>query len=91
MTIKINLEKAYDYVRRDFIEAFLQAAGHSIKSTIGSGNWTPIRLARNAPPLSHLFFADDLILFGQAYEYQARVVKRVLDEFYEISGHQINM
>ncbi|KAH1089937.1 hypothetical protein J1N35_017194 [Gossypium stocksii] len=64
--------------------------GHSICNAIGAGNWTPIKLSRNGPPLSHLFFADDFILFGHAAENQARVIKNILDEFCNYSGHRIN-
>ncbi|KAH1097488.1 hypothetical protein J1N35_014409 [Gossypium stocksii] len=53
---------------------------HNIHSAIEIGNWAPIRLVHNGPPLSHLFFADDLILFGHAEEHQAREVNDL--EFY---------
>ncbi|XP_016675259.1 uncharacterized protein [Gossypium hirsutum] len=43
---------------------------HSIQAAIGVGNRSPIRLVRNGPPLSHIFFADNLILFGHAEEHQ---------------------
>ncbi|XP_012487971.1 uncharacterized protein LOC105801183 [Gossypium raimondii] len=49
--------------------------GHSIRNAIDLGNWSPIRLSCGGPLLSHLFFADDLILFGHADENQAQVIK----------------
>ncbi|KAG8485688.1 hypothetical protein CXB51_019010 [Gossypium anomalum] len=63
---------------------------HSIQAAIGVGKWSPIRLVRNGPSLSHLFFANDLILFGHAEEHQARIIKNILDDFCSYSGHRIN-
>ncbi|KAG8480634.1 hypothetical protein CXB51_025228 [Gossypium anomalum] len=63
---------------------------HSIQATIGVGNWSPIRLVRNGPLLSHFFFVDDLILFGHAEEHQAWIIKNILDDFCSYSGHRIN-
>ncbi|KAK5775934.1 hypothetical protein PVK06_043890 [Gossypium arboreum] len=64
---------------------------HNIRAAIGVGNWTPIRLARNGPPLSHLFFTNDLILFGHTEEHQAQIIKNILNDFCSYSGHRINM
>lgn len=40
--------------------------------------------------VSHLFFADDLFLFGRATEAQANVMKDVLDEFCRSSGAKVS-
>ncbi|KAH1082724.1 hypothetical protein J1N35_022485 [Gossypium stocksii] len=64
---------------------------HSICNANEVGNWSPIRLIRDGPLLSHLFFADDLILFGHADNNQAWVMNDILDEFCDYLGHQINM
>jgi hypothetical protein len=52
---------------------------------------TGIKLAQDAPKVSHLFFADDSLIFCKANKAEA---KHLLDFFYEyqrISGQKINM
>lgn len=40
--------------------------------------------------ISNLFFANDLILFGEATKHQAEVMNEVLGEFCTFSGHIIS-
>ena len=41
----------------------------------------PIKLSRNGPPLSHLFFANDLLLFAKALEDQINVIMDCMNTF----------
>ncbi|MBA0669894.1 hypothetical protein Goklo_029633 [Gossypium klotzschianum] len=93
MTIKIDLENEYDRVSWNGVPTqkfwlcrglspyllilFMERLGHNIRSAIDPGSWTPIRLARTGPPLFHLFFVDDLIIFGHAEESQAKEVSNL--------------
>ncbi|XP_072064218.1 uncharacterized protein [Arachis hypogaea] len=110
MTIKIDLEKAYDRMRifwnGDALNEFQPSRGirqgdplspyifvlcmerlsHLINDAVSMGFWKPIRLSREAPELSHLYFADDLILFSEASVEQADIIKRVLEAFCMSSG-----
>lgn len=43
------------------------------------------------PPISHLAFADDLLLFAEASEEQAAVISRVLHDFCASSGQKVSM
>lgn len=63
---------------------------HIIQDAIGGGEWVPIRLRKNGPLLSHLFFADDLVLFGEASQSQAEVMMRCINRFCEASGQKMN-
>ncbi|KAG6405897.1 hypothetical protein SASPL_133491 [Salvia splendens] len=47
--------------------------------------------ARSAPPVSHLFFADDSILFCRASEMEALALKNILRIYEEASGQKINL
>lgn len=48
------------------------------------------KICRNAPLISHLIFADDCLLFGDATEVDALALKRVLEEYEAVSGQVIN-
>ncbi|MCH83160.1 hypothetical protein A2U01_0003975, partial [Trifolium medium] len=59
---------------------------HLICHAVNQGEWKPIKVGRNGPVISHLMFADDLLLFGQAKVLQMQCVMRILDEFCTLSG-----
>lgn len=47
-------------------------------------------LRRGGPPLSHLFFTDDLVLFSEASMNNAMVMKRLLEDFCNHSSQKVN-
>ncbi|XP_019150981.1 PREDICTED: uncharacterized protein LOC109147777 [Ipomoea nil] len=48
------------------------------------------RVARGAPPISHLFFADDSLLFFKANMQETLEVKRCLTVYKKFSGQSVN-
>lgn len=63
---------------------------HIISDAIEEGEWSPIRLGASGPPISHLFFADDLILFGEATSRQVDTMLRCMDLFCSSSGQKLS-
>ncbi|CAN0877256.1 LINE-1 retrotransposable element ORF2 protein [Linum grandiflorum] len=61
-----------------------------IMEKISEGTWAPFSLGRGGPALSHLFFADDLVLFGNATIDQCLAIKDCLDRFCEASGQVVS-
>ena len=61
-----------------------------IEDAISRGSWKPATSSRGVPPLSRLFFTDDLLLFGEATVEQARVIKQCLDMFCAASGEKVS-
>ena len=49
-----------------------------------------VRVAREAPVVSHLFFANDCFLFFKANQSEARLVKRILGVYGHRSGQMVN-
>ncbi|WCJ39802.1 RNA-directed DNA polymerase (reverse transcriptase) [Euphorbia peplus] len=64
---------------------------HLINAEVDKGNWKPIKISQRGPLLSHLFFADDLILFAEASLDQISIIKSVLDTFCACSGQRTNL
>lgn len=64
--------------------------GHSTKAMGNFGKWNPIKLAHIGPNLSHLFFADDLVIFSRADIKLGLILKNILDQFSNISEHRVN-
>lgn len=52
--------------------------------------WKTIKLSKIGPPISHLFFADDLFLFGEASMHQLEVTMQCLNLFCEASGGRVS-
>ena len=48
------------------------------------------QVARGAPTISHLFFADDCFIYFRANEHETRVVKQILGEYGIASGQRVN-
>ena len=48
-------------------------------------------LLRNGPLLSHLFFADDQLIFEEASEDQMKVIMECVAQFCESSGQRMNI
>ncbi|XP_071912962.1 uncharacterized protein [Coffea arabica] len=62
-----------------------------LKQSVVQGKLTGIRIAREAPRLSHLFFADDALIFCKATAMEAGQLRRILEVYREASGQLINM
>ncbi|XP_060968396.1 uncharacterized protein LOC133035959 [Cannabis sativa] len=55
-----------------------------------SGNLKGFKLTRHAPSISHLFFADESLLFCQANESSCLALKRSLEIYKRASGQVLN-
>ncbi|XP_071923241.1 uncharacterized protein [Coffea arabica] len=52
---------------------------------------TGIKICRKAPTITHLFFADDSLVFCKANKQEAEKLKRILKVYEEATGQLINM
>lgn len=69
----------------------LERLCHLIDLSTASKEWKPISLSQGGPKLSHICFADDLILFAEASVGQIRVIRRVLEKFCLASGQKVSL
>lgn len=53
-------------------------------------NWKPIKIANGGSEISHLFFADDIVLMTRANEINCTKLEEVLNDFFSQSGQTIN-
>lgn len=61
-----------------------------IHREVNGGNLAGLHINRNCPTLSHIFFADDAMLFLKAELKGCRVIMDVLEEYGTASGQMIN-
>lgn len=68
----------------------LQAFSADNTQACTNKDWAPFLVGAKRVPISHLLFADDLILFGRVDEKTAYAVRDTLDLFCSVSGQKIN-
>ncbi|KAL9676640.1 hypothetical protein QQ045_004856 [Rhodiola kirilowii] len=61
-----------------------------ISAAVSSGDISGVRICREAPAISHLFFADDSIFFIRARSGEAQKLKEILRQYEEATGQRIN-
>lgn len=67
----------------------VERPSHFIQKKVDEGSWKPIRIARGALCISHLF-TKDLLLFVEAFFNQMEVVLDCLNTFSRTSGTLVN-
>jgi hypothetical protein len=63
----------------------------AINNVVLHGNWDPIHISNGGPQISHLLFADDVLLFTKAKNSQLRFITDLFDRFSRASGLKINI
>lgn len=64
--------------------------GYMIKDKCDSKLWDPVRASRGGLAFSHLFFVDDLVLFGKADMKNCQNIKDALDSFCVLSRQRVS-
>jgi len=68
----------------------MERISQTICKLVDEGHWHAIKMSRRGPSLSHLFFADDLILFGTTDMEQIQLIKETLEAFCLCSDQKIS-
>ena len=69
----------------------MEFLGAQITSICEEWRRDKIKASRNGPSFSHVFFADDLMLFTKANHKNCEVIMEVLDVFWNLVGQKVNM
>ncbi|GAU48983.1 hypothetical protein TSUD_245740 [Trifolium subterraneum] len=69
----------------------MERLGALISKHVADGSWSPMQITKDRTRISHLFFADDVLLFEKANVSQARIVNEVLERFCAMSGLKISL
>nr|KYP51246.1 Putative ribonuclease H protein At1g65750 family [Cajanus cajan] len=95
----IIAQEAFHFVRKEgsdplspYLFVFcMERLALRISELLQEGLWKPIQLSPGGLSLSHLFFADDILLFCQASDDQAHLVASTLEELSRSSGLRVNL
>ncbi|EOX92959.1 Uncharacterized protein TCM_001819 [Theobroma cacao] len=64
---------------------------HRINAVVANSIWKSMKLSPRCPLLTHLFFANDFILFAKASIEHMEVIKEVIDDYCACSGQKVSV
>lgn len=68
----------------------IEKLSHIIFDEVGKKRWKGVKSSQSGPCVSHLFFANDLVLFAEASTKQAQIMRECLEKFCSVSGQAVN-
>ncbi|KAL0004773.1 hypothetical protein SO802_012334 [Lithocarpus litseifolius] len=68
----------------------MEFLGQLIEEKSNAKLWQPVKASCSGPAFSHLFFADDLVLFAKADHTNCSAIRDVLDDFCSLSGQSVS-
>ena len=69
----------------------IEFLGAQINSMCENKRWDTIKASKNGPSFSHVFFADDFMLFAKANTKNSEAIMEVLDNFCTLAGQKVNL
>ncbi|KAL0355426.1 UNVERIFIED_CONTAM: LINE-1 retrotransposable element O protein [Sesamum radiatum] len=88
MSLKLDVSKAYDRVEWRFLE---KAFSGMIRKAERDGLIQGVAVSRTAPPISHILFADDTLIYCHASADAIHCIQHILLAFEKASGLMINL
>lgn len=68
----------------------MEVLSHMLVHAENSGLFHGIKVSRSAPSISHLLFADDLLIFCRVIAREAHQINTILDNYSRVSGQKVN-
>lgn len=62
-----------------------------IDFSVDYGLWNPVKISARAPPLSYLFFVDDIILCAKVDSTSCMEISGIFEHFNSVSGQKISL
>ena len=69
----------------------IEFLGAQINSMCENKRWDTIKASKNGPSFSHVFFANDFMLFAKANTKNSEAIVEVLDNFCTLAGQKVNL
>ncbi|KAA3481221.1 reverse transcriptase [Gossypium australe] len=69
---------------------FSEGLSALIRQAVGVGNLRGVKESRRGPEISHLLFANDCLLFGEATKERVSFLKETLKQYEQCSGQCVN-